>query len=246
MKNAIVAPTVPEAPMLAARRAARRSAPAPALRDHPAVAALLSPRPHSALWVPGSRDLDDPQTLAALSLAVSAARRRPDASRADSLLAPHPLVMLAARGLPAARADAAFCSSDPWGFAAAAARRVRDERPALCIAVGGFGAEALLVADAAGAARASLVCGTADLAQAPAFILASDAALVGEEIYAAPALAAMEPRATAWLRGHDALRALAIATIAIAGLADVLAALARFPSLGAFLGKLAALLRSDS
>jgi len=195
-----------------------------ALREHPAIIALDAAREQSALFIPGARGLDDAQTLAGISLADAATVRDAGGAGTISLLASHPLVTLAARDRSSNLAEIAFSSSDPWGFAINAARRLRRERPALCAAVGGFSGEAILFADAAEAAGVPIVCGTADLVQAPALIVASDAVLIGEEIYSASAIVSGSRARVAMLRGHDTCRALAIASVLLVALASALAA----------------------
>lgn len=198
--------------------------------------------------IPGARDLDDIQTLAAL--AIADALREPAASRGARVttIAAHPMVLRVAseveraspRTLPPESTrdspTALYISEDPWGFAAGACGEMARARPARCMLAGGFSAEAILLAERAGELGATVFAGTADLAQAPALLLASDHALVGDELFAAAILAAERRPRSAWVRAQDRCKALALtAILAICGLlsiaevsgSDTLRALAR-------------------
>ncbi|MFN0152473.1 MAG: DUF6754 domain-containing protein [bacterium] len=202
-----------------------------ALHDHPAIAALRATRGRATVFIPGSRDLDDMQTLAGLSLLESVVAHDTARETRVTMLASHPLVAAASRDWLSCGDDAVFSSSDPLGFAMSAASRIRRQRPGLCVASGGFSSEALLIADAADVSDTNLVCGTADLVAVPALILATDAILVGEEIYAASAIVPDSRRRRAMLHGHDACRALVIAIIVVLVLADWLAAVTGSPTI---------------
>ncbi len=202
--------------ILRARRAGppnlRRYAALDAVND--AVDAAVE-RGQAVFFVPGVRDLDNMQTVAALSLLVPVAERV--AARGGRLFVPtsRSLVMDSARDVVRrAYADAgredlwdeemvAYVSDDQLGFVARVDGLIARERPGLCLFMGFFASESLLLAEGGYHVGATQIAGTASPVQLPFFVAACDHTLIGEEFFAAGASLGDDPHMLGSLRGQD-------------------------------------------
>ena len=94
----------------------------------------------------------------------------------------------------------------PFSSAAATMTMLRDEHVSTAVLIGRFGPEAALIADSAARSGATLLGASADpAAQAALFATASEA-LIGEELFAAPAYFSGRPSFVAGLTVQDILR----------------------------------------
>lgn len=216
-------------------RRAREQEPPPArdtagLAGIEAALARAAAMGRSMLYVPGIRDIDDPQTLAALSLLDAVARRAAAAGVTLCVPVAFPVPFtIAEASVRAAYAEAGrldalagggvrFVSPEQFAFAGAVAGDMRREGHAAHVLMGAFFGEALLLAETGTATGAYQVAGTASPGALPYFAAACEHVLVGEELYAAgPALAGDAPRIGS-LRGSDALL-LALALLVLVGCA---------------------------
>ncbi len=192
-------------------------------------------------FIPGSRDLDNVQTVAGLSILGTVAQL--SARLECRLVVPvdRGLVLTAARqacrdGYAAAgRADAwhddqvVYVSDDQFGFVARVDGMIARERPAACLLLGCFAADSLLLAEAGHQAGALQIAGTAEPSQLPFLIAACDHVLIGEELFAAGALLSGDRALLGSLRGQDAGKALAAAAMALGALLSTAAALSAWP-----------------
>jgi hypothetical protein len=96
-----------------------------------------------------------------------------------------------------------YVTSDQFSYVAAVDGMMFRERPATNFLLGGFYAEALLLAEAGAAVGAIQIAGTDALAQLPFFVTTCDYTLIGEELYAASAYLSREPVLLGSLRGQD-------------------------------------------
>lgn len=189
------------------------------------------------LFVPGSRDLDNVQTIAGLALlgevAGLAARLECDLHVPTG----RSLVLAAARDTcrhayaGAGRADAwrddtiTYVSDDQLGLAARVDGMIARERPAACLLFGFFGAESLLIAEAGAEAGAFQIAGTAERSQLPLFVATCDYTLIGEELFAASACLTGEPALLGTLHGQDLGKAFAAVCLVVGALLATVAAL---------------------
>lgn len=186
-------------------------------------AAVAAGRP--VFFVPGSRDLDNMQTVAALSLLEQVARLC--AEKGASLHVPvnRSMVMEMARAVgrrafaDAGRAEAwddacvDYISDDPLGFVARVDGLVERERPGACFYFGFFASESLLLAEGGRHVGAVQVAGTASPVQLPFFVSSCDETLMGEELFAAGAKLSGDAALLGSLRGQDLGKGLALALI---------------------------------
>lgn len=180
------------------------------------------------LYVAGTQDLDDVQTVA--SLGILRAVGRMSARHGCEFIMPtnRSLVLAAARDVlresytAVGRPDSfspemvSYISDDQFGFAARVDGIIAREKPAACFLQGAFYAESLLLAEAGAQAGAVQVAGTAMSHQLPFLVAACDHVLIGEEFFAADAYLSGDPQKLGSLCGQDLLKDVVIAVL-IAG-----------------------------
>ena len=187
------------------------------------VAATEAGRP--VFFVPGVRDLDNMQTVAALSVLAPVAAQV--ARRGGRLYVPtsRSMVMEAARDIcrdayaEAGRADlwdddqVSYISDDQLGFVARVDGLIERQRPGLCLFMGYFASESLLLAEGGHHVGAIQIAGTASPVQLPFFVAACDHTLIGEEFFAAGASLEGDRHMLGSLRGQDLGKAAAVVAI---------------------------------
>lgn len=184
------------------------------------------------VFVPGTDDLDNIQTIAGLLVLGRVART---ASRHRTpLRVPvlYPLALAGAREtVQQARLDEGisepmdaetvqYVAGESFSYSARIGGMMVREKPAAGVYMGRFAAESLLIAEMGQLAGAIQIAGTAEPEQLPFFIAACDYTLMGEEFYAASAYLANEPRMLGALRGQDLMK-LIIVVVVIAGVVSI-------------------------
>ncbi len=179
------------------------------------------------LYIPGVGEIDDTQTMAALSVLghVSSCTAEYDCP----IMVPNcsPVVMSMAQDavsqayLKAGRPDSyvsdyiCYLSGEQFGFAAGVCGLMVREKPAAVLYMGTFLAEALMLAETGNSTGAIQIAGTASASQLPFFVAACDYTLIGEELYAASAYLSDDPMQIGSLKGQDAAKALIMALIIV-------------------------------
>jgi hypothetical protein len=167
------------------------------------------------LFVPGISDVDDIQTIAALTILGRVATMV--AEYDAQLLVPcsRSLVMSTAQevvkeayleaGRPEGyqRENIRYLTDDQFGFVAGVDGIMLRDKPAANFYLGTFYAESLILAETGHAIGAIQIAGTAMPSQLPFFIAACDYTLIGEELFAASAYLSREPRLLGSLLGQD-------------------------------------------
>jgi hypothetical protein len=120
-------------------------------------------------------------------------------------------------GRPDALGDDAvtFGSEIQFAFTAHTLGRIQREKPATCLFLGYFAAEAIIVAEAAVAAGSISIAGATNHFQLPFFVAACDYTLIGEEFLAAGAYVSNDPRRIGSIQGQDWVKAIAVALAVI-------------------------------
>ncbi|MFQ6008732.1 MAG: DUF6754 domain-containing protein [Candidatus Zixiibacteriota bacterium] len=179
------------------------------------------------LFIPGIHDMDDVQTLAALTILGRVARTIADYDTKIFMPVARSLVMTAARetiktsyqaaGRPDAYSDdmVTYVTDEQFGYVAAVDGLMVREKPATIFLLGAFFAESLILAETGHSVGAIQIAGTARPAQLPFFIAACDFTLIGEELFAASAYLAGEPRLLGSLKGQDVAKAIAMIFILV-------------------------------
>lgn len=179
------------------------------------------------LFIPGILDMDDVQTLAALTILGRIARVIADYDTKIFMPVSRSLVMTAGRetikasyqsaGRPDAYSDdmVTYITDEQFGYVAAVDGIMVRERPATVFLLGAFFAESLILAETGNSVGAIQIAGTARPAQLPFFIAACDFTLIGEELFAASAYLSGEPKQMGSLKGQDVGKVIAMAAILI-------------------------------
>lgn len=174
------------------------------------------------LYIPGIHDMDDVQTLAAITILGKVASQVADYDTKIRMPVSRSLVMTAARetikaayqtaGRPDAYSDdmVNYVTDEQFGYVAAVDGIMVREKPATIFLLGAFFAESLILAETGNSVGAIQIAGTARPAQLPFFIAACDFTLIGEELFAASAYLSGEPKMLGSLKGQDVGKAIAM------------------------------------
>ena len=236
------------------RPAAVRTLPGIATLERAVDAAVAQDRP--VFYVPGSRDLDNMQTVAAVSLLEPVAAMV--AARGGRLVVPtnRSMVMEAARSAcrkgyaQAGRAaewhddQVLYISDDPLGFVAQVDGMIVRERPGACFFFGFFASESLLLAEGGRQVGAVQVAGTASPVQLPFFVAACDDTLMGEELFAASASLSGDVALLGSLRGQDFGKMIAVSLLIVGCVVTTLGTLTGWSFLADMAGVLNVLLET--
>ncbi len=182
------------------------------------------------LYVPGLSTITDVATIAALNILGQVAKKT--AEYDTPLLVPNrdPVVYTVAMevvkeaysevGRPDAfNHDSVFYLTDSqMGYASGVDGIMARERPATNFFMGMFWAESLVLAETGAATGAIQIAGTDAIHQLPFFITACDYTLIGEELYAASAYLAKDPKLLGTLKGQDWSKALIVLLLMAAAL----------------------------
>ena len=96
-----------------------------------------------------------------------------------------------------------YLSSQQFAYAAAVMGIIQREKAAASILLGAFWAESLMISEAGFHAGAIQIAGSANISQIPFFVAACDYVLIGEELYAAGAIASGNPVKLGSIAGQD-------------------------------------------
>ncbi len=184
-------------------------------------------------YVPGIQDMDDVQTIAAVIILGRVARIAAENDTMLEVPVCKSLVMVTAREAvreayqKAGRPDAFhedqvhYVTDDQFGYAAAIDGMVVRDKPATMFYMGAFFAESLILAETGNAAGAIQIAGTGQPSQLPFFVASCDYTLIGEELFAASAYLAREPKLLGSLKGQDLIKGLFLVFIAVALILEI-------------------------
>ncbi len=179
------------------------------------------------LFIPGTLDLDDMQTIAGLTLLRRLAQKA--AEYGARLIVPvcRSMVLSTAKevvkeaymkaGCPDAYdPDSVFyLTDDQFGYVAGVDGIIVREKPAANFFLGAFYAESLILAETGFASGAIQTAGTAMPSQLPFFVVACDYTLIGEELFAASAYLSKDPHQLGSLKGQDFGKAIFVIVLTI-------------------------------
>ena len=179
------------------------------------------------LFIPGTLDLDDMQTIAGLTILGQLAFKA--AEHDAQLIVPvcRSMVLSTAKEivkesfLKAGRPDAYnsesvfYLTDDQFGFVAGVDGIIVREKPAANFFLGAFYAESLILAETGFSSGAIQTAGTAMPSQLPFFVAACDYTLIGEELFAASAYLSKDPHQLGSLKGQDFGKAAFVIILAI-------------------------------
>ncbi len=167
------------------------------------------------LYVPGIMGIDEPETIASMSILSHVAERT--AQYGSTLYVPTSNAMTMSMAYQVVKESATRVGRPDW-FNADNIRYITDEqfayvsavdgimvreKPATNFYLGKFYAESLILAETGHSTGAFQIAGTALPDQLPFFVAACDYTLIGEELYAASAYLSQEPVQLGSLKGQD-------------------------------------------
>ncbi len=188
------------------------------------------------MFIPGIGDIDDPQTIAGLTILGRVAKLTAQYKTPLSVPVSKSMVMVTGREivkesyLSMGRPEnfqsgmVYYLTDDQFGFAAGVDGIMVREKPATIFLQGSFFAESLILAETGHHVGAIQISGTAAPSQLPFFITACDYTLMGEELYAASAYLSREPQLLGSLRGQDAGKAIILVAIIVGIVLETIAA----------------------
>ena len=169
----------------------------------------------SVLFVHGLTGMGHVSTIASVNILSQIARRTAEFNTELKVANRDPVVMAVSQEvvkesyLNAGRPDAYnddmvfLAATEQFSYAAALDGMMVREKPAANIMMGYFYAESLLLAETGASTGAIQIAGTDSYTQLPFFITTCDYTLMGEELYAASAYLAREPKLLGSLKGMD-------------------------------------------
>ena len=184
----------------------------------------------SILYVPGTQDINEIQTIASLSILSRVAKTAAEYDAKLEIPTSRSLVMAIVREtvqasyLAAGRPDAYnedliyYVTDEQFGYVAYLQGMMVREKPATCFYMGAFYAESLILAETGNAIGAIQIAGTAMPAQLPFFVAACDYTLIGEEFFAASAYLSGSAEELGSLKGQDVGKVI-VAVILLIGVA---------------------------
>ncbi len=171
-------------------------------------------------FVHGIASMGEISTIAAVNILRPVAKRVAEYDTTLKVMNNDPIVMAVSQEvveegcIDAGRPDAynednvMFVADRQFSYAAAVDGMMVRERPATVMLMGYFYAESLLFTETGGEIGAIQIAGTDAYTQLPFFITTCDYTLMGEELYAASAYLAREPKLLGSLRGQDVGKAI--------------------------------------
>ncbi len=185
------------------------------------------------LYVPGIMDIDDPQTIASMSILARVAEKTAEygtplyvpTSRSMAMTMAQQVVKESATRV--GRPDwynpdnIRYITDDQFAYVSAVDGIMVREKPATNLYLGTFYAESLILAETGHSTGAVQIAGTAMPDQLPFFVAACDFTLLGEELYAASAYLSQEPIQLGSLRGQDLGKLIFITVIIIGVLSQI-------------------------
>jgi hypothetical protein len=167
------------------------------------------------LYVPGIMDIDEPETIASMSILGHVAEKTAEYGTPLYVPTSKAMVMSMAQQIVKESAirvgrpdwfnidNIRYLTDDQFGYVSAVDGIMVREKPATNFYLGKFYAESLILAETGFSTGAIQIAGTALPDQLPFFVAACDYTLIGEELYAASAYLSQEPVQLGSLRGQD-------------------------------------------
>ena len=186
------------------------------------------------LYIPGTQDMDQVQTLAGIAILGRVARLTAEYETPLTVPVSRSLVMVAARetvresylatGRPELYNDdmVYYLTDDQFGYAAALEGIMVRDKPATIFMQGSFYAESLILAETGNSIGAIQIAGTAQPAQLPFFVAACDYTLLGEELFVAGAYLSREPRQLGSIKGQDLAKAVILLVLLVGAVVQTL------------------------
>lgn len=224
--------------LLINRRRARRAGgiyirPLPGLQALDEAIGRATEMGRPVLYVPGSGDMSEVGTLAAITISGRVGRRVAELGCDLRIPCYDPVVAALIDGAvqqsyrEANRIDSFvpgcvyYVSATQFAYCASVTGTMMRERTAANIYMGSFYAEALFLSETGNLTGAVQIAGCDQVTQLPFFVCSCDYTLLGEELYAASAYLGREPDEMATIAAQDWAKALAVAVVVLALLLEM-------------------------
>ncbi|MBF0408869.1 MAG: hypothetical protein HQM10_16090 [Candidatus Riflebacteria bacterium] len=197
----------------------------PALDAIDSILGMSAETGKSVLFVPGIKDVEDMQTMAAMNLLGKISEKSSILQVPVFVPVSHSFTMTVAQDVvkrsfinvskpyKEALDRVTYLSDDQLAFAAGVIGIMNRDNPAACFFFGNFLAESLLLSESAAAIGCVSIGGTAETSQIPFFIVSCDYTIIGEELFAASACVSKSEKDLATLRTLDMIKLISIAVI---------------------------------
>ncbi len=195
------------------------------------------------LFVPGIQDMNEMGTIAGLNVLARVAKTAAQYDAKIEVPTSRSLVMTAAREmvhaayLETGRPDAYnedliyYVTDEQFGYVAYLQGMMVRQKPAVCLYMGAFFAESLILAEVGNSIGAIQIAGTKEQAQLPFFVAACDYTLIGEEFFAASAYLTGSPEELGSLKGQDVGKLIVGVGIVVGVICSTLAVILKSPFL---------------
>ncbi len=179
------------------------------------------------LFVPGTEELDNPQSMASVPIVAGVAKSL-SANRNQLLVGCSKSLVFAAseraceQALPGEKriyGDVHYVADDPFAFSVSINGVVSRDKPHLILFAGAFYAESLLLSEPGMWRGVDQVSGTANLTQIPFFLVSSAKTLMGEELFAISAACSENRMTGSQLYAVDRLKIIILTVIVLFSLA---------------------------
>ncbi len=180
------------------------------------------------LYIPGTQDIDNIQTIASLQLLTSVATKA--ATYDIPIIVPLNrafMVSVAEESvrqgyMNAGRLDAfnrdniRYLSDEQFAFTSGVTGIMMREKTAAHLYLGSFFGESLILSETGFATGAIQIAGTANVHQLPFFVVACDYTLIGEEYFATSGLVTRDPELLGTLKATDYVKLVLIVALVVA------------------------------
>ena len=185
------------------------------------------------LYIPGTQDIENIQTIASLQLLTSVATKA--ATYDIPIIVPLNrafMVSVAEESvrqgyLNAGRLDAynrdniRYLSDEQFAFTSGVTGIMMRDKTAAHLYLGSFYGESLILSETGFSTGAIQIAGTANVHQLPFFVVACDYTLIGEEYFATSGLVTRNPELLGTLKATDYVKAVLISALALASILEM-------------------------
>lgn len=180
------------------------------------------------LYIPGTQDIDNIQTIASLQLLTSVATKAATydipiivpLNRAFMVSVAEESVrqgfMNAGRSDAFIRDNIRYLSDEQFAFTSGVTGIMMREKTAAHLYLGAFFGESLILSETGFATGAIQIAGTANVHQLPFFVVACDYTLIGEEYFATSGLVTRDPELLGTLKATDYVKLVLIVALVLA------------------------------
>lgn len=181
---------------------------------------LLSESGGTLLYVPGTGEITDPQSMVSISFLKKIIKLSKEYGIEVSAVSGSPFMF---KVLDEAVVGADYISMEPFALAAYVSGKIKRERLECVIYMGLFGAESFLMSESASLDRTFQLAGTANNDQLPFFMTSTNITVMGEDMFNLPAALSNNIYEKAAILASDIVKILIISFIIISGVVITIA-----------------------